>query len=195
METVTNLFILCVIDTKNHCTNPLMWKEQVSTVTGYPIKILSVQNLERIVFSRWYRENTLYKRIKLDANLFIRYFIYLHFKCYPPFQFSLHKPPNTSFLPPSSMRVLTHPPIHPLPSHLPGISLHWGIEFPQEREPPFPLTPDKSMLCYINNWSHGSLHVYSLFGGLVPGSSRVSGSCCCSSCGGCKPLQLLQSFL
>ena len=28
---------------------------------------------------------------------------------------------------------------------------------------------DKAMLCYICGWSHGSLHVYSLDGGLVPG--------------------------
>jgi hypothetical protein len=31
--------------------------------------------------------------------------------------------------------------------------------------------PDKAILCYIGGWSHGSLHVYSLAGGLVPGSS------------------------
>jgi hypothetical protein len=30
---------------------------------------------------------------------------------------------------------------------------------------------DKALLCYICSWSHVSLHVYSLFGGLVPGSS------------------------
>jgi hypothetical protein len=30
--------------------------------------------------------------------------------------------------------------------------------------------PDKAILCYICGWSHGSLHVYSLVGGLVPGS-------------------------
>jgi hypothetical protein len=28
----------------------------------------------------------------------------------------------------------------------------------------------KAILCYIFGWSHGSLHVYSLVGGLVPGS-------------------------
>ena len=30
---------------------------------------------------------------------------------------------------------------------------------------------EKAILCYIYSWSHGSLHVYSLVGGLVPGSS------------------------
>jgi hypothetical protein len=32
--------------------------------------------------------------------------------------------------------------------------------------------PDKSCLCYICSWSHRSLHVYSVVGGLVPGSFR-----------------------
>jgi hypothetical protein len=34
---------------------------------------------------------------------------------------------------------------------------------------------DKTMLCYTCRWSHGSLHVYSLVGGLVPGSSGGGG--------------------
>jgi hypothetical protein len=34
---------------------------------------------------------------------------------------------------------------------------------------------DKAILCYICNWSYGSLHAYSsLLGGLVPGSSGGS---------------------
>jgi hypothetical protein len=36
--------------------------------------------------------------------------------------------------------------------------------------------PDKTILCYICIWSYESLHVYSLVGGLVPGSSGRSGS-------------------
>ena len=31
--------------------------------------------------------------------------------------------------------------------------------------------PQKALLCYIYVWSHGSLHVYPLVGGLVPGNS------------------------
>jgi hypothetical protein len=39
------------------------------------------------------------------------------------------------------------------------------------------LKPNKAILCYICSWSHESLHVYSLVGGLVPGSSEgVGGS-------------------
>ena len=35
---------------------------------------------------------------------------------------------------------------------------------------------DKAILCYICSWSHGSLHVYSLVGGLVSGSSGGTGA-------------------
>jgi hypothetical protein len=34
------------------------------------------------------------------------------------------------------------------------------------------LMSHKAILCYISDWSHGLLHVYSLVSGLVPGSSR-----------------------
>jgi hypothetical protein len=58
------------------------------------------------------------------------------------------------------------------------------------------LMTNKSIPCYICGWSHGSLYVYSLVGGLVPGSSE--GSCWLILfffLWGCKPFQLLQSFL
>jgi hypothetical protein len=90
--------------------------------------------------------------------------------------------PHLSFsscnLPPShsptsaSMRVLAPPQLSP---HHPSISLHWGIEPRQDQEPPIPSMPDKAILCYICSRSHESLHVYSLVGGLVPGSSREGG--------------------
>jgi hypothetical protein len=35
----------------------------------------------------------------------------------------------------------------------------------------------KSILCYISHWSLESLHVYTLVGGLVPGSSGGTGWC------------------
>jgi hypothetical protein len=34
---------------------------------------------------------------------------------------------------------------------------------------------NKSTLCYIFHWRHGALHVFSLVGGLVPGSYEGSG--------------------
>jgi hypothetical protein len=57
--------------------------------------------------------------------------------------------------------------------------------------------PNKAILCYICGWSLGSLHVYSLVGGLVPASSGWSGwlilwGYFCQL--GWKPLQLLQSL-
>jgi hypothetical protein len=45
------------------------------------------------------------------------------------------------------------------------------MELPQNQGSLLPLLPDKAILCYICGWSHGSLHVYSLVGGLVTGSS------------------------
>ena len=49
--------------------------------------------------------------------------------------------------------------------------LHWAIRSSQDQGPLFLLMTDKVILCYICGWSHGSLHVYSLVGSLVPGSS------------------------
>ena len=82
-----------------------------------------------------------------------------------PLQTSYPIPP-----PPASMRVLS-----PLPPHCPSIPLCLGIEPPQDQGPPLPLIPDKAILCYVYSWSHGSplFPVYSLAGGLVPGSSGV----------------------
>ena len=58
------------------------------------------------------------------------------------------------------------------------------------------LMPDKAILCYICSWSHGSLHVYSFIGGLVPGRNGRSGwLILLFFLWGCKPLPLLQSFL
>ena len=41
----------------------------------------------------------------------------------------------------------------------------------RSKEPPLPLMLDKDILCYNCSWSPGSLHVYSLVGGFVPGNS------------------------
>jgi hypothetical protein len=64
------------------------------------------------------------------------------------------------------------PPTHPLPSLCPDIPLYWGIKPSQDKGPPLSLMPDNDILCYFCSWSHGSLHVYTLVGGLVPGTSR-----------------------
>jgi hypothetical protein len=59
-------------------------------------------------------------------------------------------------------------PNHPLPLPCPGIPLHWGIKPSQDQGPLLSLMSNKAIFCYICSWSHGSLHVYSLLGGLVP---------------------------
>ena len=89
------------------------------------------------------------------------------------------------------------PPTHPLPpTHThPGIWLYWSIQPSHDQGPLLPLMPDKAILCYICCWSHGSLHVYSLVDGLVPGSSEGSvWWILLFFLRGCKPFQLLQSF-
>jgi hypothetical protein len=122
--------------------------------------------------------------------MLIGYFIYLHFKCHPLAGFPSADP--YPIHPPASLKVL---PTHPLlPPHL-GILLHWAIEPSQDQLPPLSLTPDKDIFCCILSWSHGSLHVYSLVGGLVPGSSRVSPLLTLLFfLWGCNPLHHLQSF-
>ena len=59
---------------------------------------------------------------------FTDYFIYLHFKCFPPSWSPLHKPPLPFTLPCASQRVppLTHSLTHPLLPHGSSIPLHWG---------------------------------------------------------------------
>jgi hypothetical protein len=79
-----------------------------------------------------------------------------------------------------SENLLSHPPstcspTHPLLFPCPGIPLHWGIKPSQDQGLFLPVMTNKAILCYICSWSHGSLRVYSLFGGLVPGSSGGTG--------------------
>jgi hypothetical protein len=66
------------------------------------------------------------------------------------------------------MRVLLHPLMHSCLTVLTYI--HWNTKSPQDPGPPRPLMSDKAILCYICGWSHRS-YLYSLAGGLVPGSS------------------------
>jgi hypothetical protein len=57
------------------------------------------------------------------------------------------------------------------------------------------LITNKAILCYICSWSHGSLHVYSLVGGLVRGSFGGTVSLyCCSSYGSINPFSSLGPF-
>ena len=59
-------------------------------------------------------------------------------------------------------------------SHHPSLLPCYDIKLSHDQGPPLPLMPDKVILCYICSWSHGSLHVSSLVGGLLPERSGVS---------------------
>jgi hypothetical protein len=92
-------------------------------------------------------------------------------------------------LPPLCLYEGATPPTHPLLPHRSSMTLCWGIEPPQDQGPSLPLIPDKAILFYICSWSHGSLHVYSFVGDLVPWSSGVLvGLYCCASYGIATPL-------
>jgi hypothetical protein len=65
-------------------------------------------------------------------------------------------------------------PTHPLLLPGLGIPLHWVMPS-QDQGPLLPLMSYKTILCYVCSWSHKSHHVYSLVGGLVPGSSGGTG--------------------
>ena len=67
------------------------------------------------------------------------------------------------------------PPIHTLPPHLSSIPLLWGIKYPWDQAPLLLLLLGKAILCYICIWSHRSLQVYSLVGGLVSGRTGWPG--------------------
>ena len=51
------------------------------------------------------------------------------------------------------------------------IPFYWSIVPSQDKGPLLPLMHKKAILCYMCGWSHGHLHVYSLVGGLDPGST------------------------
>jgi hypothetical protein len=123
---------------------------------------------------------------------FIGYFNYLYFRYYPfpnfPPRNSLSHPHPSCFY-----EGVPHPPTHPVPPPCPTIPLHWGTKPSWDKGPLLPLMPYKVILCYIYSWSHGSLRVYSLVGGLNPGSSGWL--TLLFFLWGCKPLQLLPSFL
>jgi hypothetical protein len=82
-----------------------------------------------------------------------------------PFLVSHLEPPIPSHFP--CFYEGAPPPTYLIPPQCPGIPLHWGIKPSQHQEPLLPLMPDNVILCYICSWSHGSLYVYSLVGGLV----------------------------
>jgi hypothetical protein len=87
-------------------------------------------------------------------------------------------------------------PTHLLPLPCPGIPLQCGFKPSQDQIPLLPLISYKAILCYICGWRHGFLYVYSLIGGLFPGSFGETGwFILLFHWWGWKPLQILGSFL
>jgi hypothetical protein len=82
--------------------------------------------------------------------------------------------PYPIFPPSASVRVLTTLPTTPssLPWHLSTLG-HGAFAGPKDSH--WCPSPTKAILYYNCGWSHGTLHVYSLVGGLVPGSSGEGG--------------------
>lgn len=85
---------------------------------------------------------------------------------------------------PTTVRVFPHLPIESLLLTCPDILLHLGMETWQDQDP---LTPNKSVLCYICDWSHRSIPVDNLDGGLVPRTFEEGFPYCCFSYGVTKP--------
>jgi hypothetical protein len=92
----------------------------------------------------------------INYDPFYQIFSLFTFQMLSPFFIS---PPKTTLSHPPSICLLTHPFLLPCP----GIPLYWGIEPPQDQGPLFSLMSHKAILCYICDWSHGSLHVYSTY--------------------------------
>jgi hypothetical protein len=89
-----------------------------------------------------------------------------------------------------SKNTLSHP-----PTPYPGIPLYWGTEPSQDQRPLLPLMSHKAILCYICDWNHGSLHLYSSVDVLVPGNAEGTGwFILLFLLWNSKPLQQLWSF-
>jgi hypothetical protein len=150
--------------------------------------------IKHIIFVLLSLQKTIYAVTTEEFFVFCSFlldFFFLQCKCYllslvPPWV-PLSHPPSIA-----SMRVFPLPTHSVLPPYT-GIPLHWGIMPSQDQESLLPLMPNKAILCYICDWSHRYLHVYSLVGGLVSGSSGGLVDYC-SSPGAANPLILFSTF-
>jgi hypothetical protein len=114
-----------------------------------------------------------------------------------PFLVTPPQPPPTPTCPlptPFCLFECGHPPIHTFLPHRSSIPLFWVIKPSQDQGPPLPLLSGKAILCYICIWSHASVPVHSLVGGLVPGSPGWSGQLTLFFLWGCDSPLLLQSL-
>ena len=108
-------------------------------------------------------------------SFFFCWLFYLFtFQMLSPFQVSPPQTPIPSSVPTHCFYEGAPSLILLLLSHSSSILLLWGIKSPQDQGPLLSLMFDKAILCSICSWIHRFFHVYSLVGGLVPGSSGVS---------------------
>ena len=84
---------------------------------------------------------------------------------------SLVSSSKTPYAVPSPLLLWKCSPSHQLWPPYPGIPLHWSIKPSHDQGHLCLLMSNKAILCYIYSGNHGSLHVYTLVGGLFPGSS------------------------
>ena len=105
----------------------------------------------------------LFVRTTLIHFTFYYIFSLLTFQMLSPFPISSLESPYLLPAPPASMKVFPHQLPHSLPSPHPGIPLIGSIEHSQGQGPFLSLMPNKAILCYICSWSHGSLHVCTLW--------------------------------
>ena len=73
--------------------------------------------------------------------------------------------------PPKSTYPIPPPLLTPYPNFLTCIPLFWSIEPLQDQWSLLALMSEIFIFCFICSGSQGSLHVYTLVGGLVPGNS------------------------
>jgi len=113
---------------------------------------------------------------------------YLNFKCYPFSQFPIHNLPSPSPFPFFYEVVPLHSPLPPsLPWHSPTLGFPVLVCF--RASPPSGAQQDHPLLHM--RWTNGSVHVYSLDGALVPGSS---GWVVLLFLWGCKPFSPFNPF-
>ena len=130
-------------------------------------------------------------------HFFIGYFLYLHFQCYPLSRF----PPGNTLTPPPILLLLWGCfLIHPNHSCLPTLTFpnmrHQAFRGPRASLPTDDQLGHPLQHMQLEPWVPSYVFLVWWVDGLVPGSSRGSSwLILLFFLWGCKPLQLLQSFL
>jgi hypothetical protein len=161
------------------------------------VEVMAIYMIGKCTISDVYLQNYhLFKYFQVYLLIYI--FLILYIYLLDMFSFHISNvilSPNFPFQNPpipSPSPLLTNTPTPASLSWHPPILGHQVFTGPRAS----PLIDDKTILCYIYSWSHESLHVYTLVGGLIPVSSGGTGLfILLFILWGCKTLQLLGSFL